>query len=62
MEQMNKIETILKSDFILSFGTYFEDNQELKSSILNNKSKFVYMFPIDNPNLKYSEIDRWIDP
>ena len=61
MEQMNKIETILKSDFILSFGTYFEDNQELKSSILNNKSKFVYMFPIDNPNLKstYSQFIKY---
>lgn len=58
---MNKIETILKSDFILSFGTYFEDNQELKSSILNNKSKFVYMFPIDNPNLKstYSQFIKY---
>lgn len=61
MEQMNKIETILKSDFILSFGTYFEDNQELKSSILNNKSKFVYMFPIDNSNLKstYSQFIKY---
>ena len=53
---MNNTEMILKSDFILSFGTFFEDNQEIKKSVLtsieNNRSKFVYMFPIDNVSLK----------
>lgn len=53
---MNKTKMILESDFILSFGTFFEDNQDIKnlvlSSIENNRSKFVYMFPIDNSSLK----------
>ena len=48
MTMMNKKELILNNDFVLSFGTFFEDNQELKSLITNsveeNNTKFIYMF------------------
>ena len=53
---MNKFENIKTSDFIISFGTFFENNLELKDEVLKsiekNQTKFVYMFPIDNANLK----------
>ena len=53
---MNKFENIKTSDFIISFGTFFENNLELKDEVLKsiekNHTKFVYMFPIDNANLK----------
>ena len=53
---MNKFENIKTSDFIISFGTFFENNLELKDGVLKsiekNQTKFVYMFPIDNANLK----------
>lgn len=53
---MTKFKDLQKCDFILSFGTFFENNIELKDEVLKsieqNKAKFVYMFPIDNANLK----------
>lgn len=53
---MNKFENIKTSDFIISFGTFFENNLELKDEVLKsiekNQTKFIYMFPIDNANLK----------
>lgn len=53
---MNKFENIKTSDFIISFGTFFENNLELKDEVLKsiekNQTKFVYMFPIGNANLK----------
>lgn len=65
MEKMNNKEIILNADLILSFGTYFEDNQEIKTCVLDsiekNKTKFIYMFPIDNPTLKsfYSQFIKY---
>lgn len=65
MTMMNKKELILNNDFVLSFGTFFEDNQELKSLITNsveeNNTKFIYMFPIDNAFLKpyYSQFVKY---
>ena len=51
---MNNMEQILNSDFIISFGTFIED-EKLNNSILgvvkNNGAKFVYMHPIDNFSL-----------
>ncbi len=64
VQKMNKIELILKSDFIISFGTFVEE-KELKDSILKaveaNNAKFVYMHPIDNFNLKpfYSQLIKY---
>ncbi len=61
---MNNIEQILNSDFIISFGTFIED-EKLKDSILkaveNNGAKFIYMHPIDNSTLKpfYSQIIKY---
>lgn len=65
MTMMNKKELILNNDFVLSFGTFFEDNQELKSLITNSveeyNTKFIYMFPIDNAFLKpyYSQFVKY---
>jgi NADH-quinone oxidoreductase subunit F len=62
---MNNHEIISKSDFILSFGTMFEDNLIIKKSVLesvkNSGAKFVYMHPIDNINLKpfYSQFIKY---
>ncbi|NCB13218.1 MAG: hypothetical protein EOM78_16470, partial [Erysipelotrichia bacterium] len=61
---MNKVEQILKSDFIISIATFLED-EKLKNSIeqavKNNNAKFVYMHPIDNFNLKsfYSQLIKY---
>ncbi len=53
----NSIETILNSDFIISFGTFVEE-KELKNSIVEsvkkNSAKFIYMHPVDNFDLKSS--------
>lgn len=54
---MSKKETILKSDFILSFGSMFAcDKDSIKSSIIEaikkNSAIFTYMHPIDNVELK----------
>lgn len=62
---MSKFENIKTSDFIISFGIFFENNLELKNEVLKNieknKAKFVYMFPIDNANLKpfYSQFIKY---
>ena len=61
---MSKLELISKSDFILSFGTFFDDNVDVKTSILQsvkNGAKFVYAHPIDNPTLKsfYSQFIKY---
>ena len=48
---MNKMELILSSDFIISFGTFIEDKQlsdSISKAVENNGAKFVYMHPIDN--------------
>ena len=61
---MTKLETILNSDFIISFGTFLEE-KELKNSIVkaieNNSAKFVYMHPIDNSDLKpfYTQLIKY---
>lgn len=53
---MSKFKDLKKCDFILSFGTFFENNLELKNEVLKsveeNRAKFIYMFPIDNMRLK----------
>ena len=54
---MSKKEIILKSDFILSFGSKFAcDKDSIKSSIIEaikkNSAIFTYMHPIDNVELK----------
>ena len=54
---MSKIEIISKSDFIISFATFLEDNIDIKNAIfeaVKNDSNFVYMHPIDNIDLKSS--------
>lgn len=62
---MSKLELISKSDFILSFGTFFDDNSDVKASILEsvekNGAKFIYAHPIDNPTLKsfYSQFIKY---
>ena len=62
---MSKLELISKSDFILSFGTFFDDNADVKASILEsvekNGAKFIYAHPIDNPTLKsfYSQFIKY---
>ena len=61
---MNKMELILKSDFIISIATFLED-EKLKDSVVeavkNNNAKFVYMHPIDNFNLTsfYSQLIKY---
>lgn len=61
---MSKIQQILNSDFIISFGTFCEDKQILNSieeAVNKNNSKFIYMHPIDNANLKpfYSQLIKY---
>ena len=61
---MNKIQQILNSDFIISFGTFCEDKQIINSieeAVNKNNSKFIYMHPIDNANLKpfYSQLIKY---
>jgi NADH-quinone oxidoreductase subunit F len=61
---MNKIEQILKSDFIISIATFLEDeklNDSIKKAVKDNGAKFVYMHPIDNFNLKsfYSQLIKY---
>lgn len=61
---MNKIQQILNSDFIISIGTFLED-EKLKNSVeeavINNNAKFVYMHPIDNTSLKsfYTQLIKY---
>lgn len=54
---MSKKETILKSDFILSFGSMFASNidsvkNSIQEAIRANNAVFTYMHPIDNVELK----------
>ncbi len=61
---MNKIEQILKSDFIISIATFLEDeklNDSIKKAVKDNGAKFVYMHPIDNADLKsfYSQLIKY---
>ena len=60
----NNIETILNSDFIISFGAFIEE-KELKNSIVEavkkNSAKFIYMHPVDNFDLKsfYTQLIKY---
>lgn len=61
---MNNTEQILNSDFIISFGTFIEDeklNDSILGAVKNNGAKFVYMHPIDNFSLKpfYSQLIKY---
>ena len=61
---MNNTEQILNSDFIISFGTFIEDeklNDSILEAVKNNGAKFVYMHPIDNFSLKpfYSQLIKY---
>jgi NADH-quinone oxidoreductase subunit F len=61
---MSKIQQILNSDFIISFGTFFEDKQIINSieeTVNKNSAKFIYMHPIDNADLKpfYSQLIKY---
>jgi NADH-quinone oxidoreductase subunit F len=61
---MNKMQVILNSDFIITFGTFIEDeslNDSILEAINKNDAKFVYMHPIDNVNLKlfYSQLIKY---
>lgn len=61
---MSNIETILNSDFIISFGAFIEE-KELKNSIVEavkkNSAKFIYMHPVDNFDLKsfYTQLIKY---
>lgn len=48
---MSRVEEIKNSDFIISIGTFFE-NDNYRSLIEQSNAKFVYMFPIDKEELK----------
>jgi len=52
---MKRIEELKNSDFIISLGTFFED-ESLRNIVLNRAKNinFVYMSPIDNQLLKDS--------
>jgi NADH-quinone oxidoreductase subunit F len=63
-QKMNKMQVILNSDFIITFGTFIEDeslNDAILEAINKNDAKFVYMHPIDNTNLKlfYSQLIKY---
>lgn len=52
-----KVEKILNSDYIISFGSFLaQDNEEIKEAIIEtiaeNNAQFVYMHPVDNIDLK----------
>ncbi len=62
----NKIEKILNSDYIISFGSFLaQDNEEVKEAIIQTIAKknaeFIYMHPIDNIDLKvyYSQLIKY---
>lgn len=62
--KMNKIQQILNSDFIITFGTFLENEQvkdSIEQAVKNNNAKFVYMHPIDNFNLKpfYTQLIKY---
>ena len=61
-----KIEKILNSDYIISFGSFLaQDNEEVKEAIIETiaqkESEFIYMHPIDNVDLKvyYSQLIKY---
>lgn len=61
---MSKIQQILDSDFIISFGTFCENKQiknSIEEAVNKNSAKFIYMHPIDNANLKpfYSQLIKY---
>lgn len=63
---MSKEELIASSDFIITFGTMLSKNKEhIKDSILKSISKkhtkFIYMHPIDNIDLKmfYTQFTKY---
>ncbi len=63
---MNIKETIAKSDYIITFGSFLSsDNEEVKEAIIQaiakKSAEFVYMHPIDNIDLKvyYSQFIKY---
>ncbi|NVJ54311.1 MAG: hypothetical protein HWD90_11475 [Campylobacteraceae bacterium] len=61
-----KIEKILNSDYIISFGSFLaQDNEQVKEAIIETiaqrNSEFIYMHPIDNIDLKvyYSQLIKY---
>ncbi len=63
---MNVNDLILKSDYILSIGTFLSfNNEDLKSTIVQtikkNEASFIYLNPIDNFDLKkyYSKLTKY---
>ncbi len=63
---MNINDLILKSDYILSIGTFLSfNNEEIKKTIVQtiekNKASFIYLHPIDNFDLKkyYSKLTKY---
>ena len=63
---MNINDLILKSDYILSIGTFLSfNNEEIKKTIIQtiekNKASFIYLNPIDNFDLKkyYSKLTKY---
>jgi len=62
----SKIEKILNSDYIISFGSFLaQDNKKVKDAIVQAIAKkdaqFIYMHPIDNIDLKvfYSQLIKY---
>lgn len=60
---MSNMDVIKNSDFLLSFATCFKasSEKEVLEAIKSNKSKFVFMHPIDNQELKsvYSQFIKY---
>ncbi|RXK02976.1 hypothetical protein CRV02_02310 [Arcobacter sp. CECT 8989] len=61
-----KIEKILNSDYIISFGSFLaQDNEQVKEAIIETiaqkNAEFIYMHPIDNVDLKvyYSQLIKY---
>jgi len=62
----SKIEKILNSDYIISFGSFLaQDNEEVKEAIIETiaqkNAEFIYMHPVDNIDLKvyYSQLIKY---
>lgn len=62
----NKVEKILNSDYIISFGSFLaQDNEPVKEAIIESiakkSSEFIYMHPIDNVDIKvyYSQFIKY---
>ncbi|RXJ89480.1 hypothetical protein CRV01_08365 [Arcobacter sp. CECT 8983] len=61
-----KIEKVLNSDYIISFGSFLaQDNEQVKEAIIETiaqrNAEFIYMHPIDNIDLKvfYSQLIKY---